>query len=173
MGNAMPATPGVRLLDIDERLCHCFELGIDEFERVYRIGARDVADFLQDVLRANLRVLHEIPRSVPFGTFLTIDEKDANVIGTCAFKTGPKSDASIEIAYYTFPPFEGRGYATAAAEAMLEIARGASGQVRCVMAYTLPERNASCRVLEKVGMRFVGEVMDIEDGRVWRWETPL
>jgi hypothetical protein len=28
-------------------------------------------------------------------------------------------------------------------------------------------------VLEKVGMHFVGEVMDPDDGRVWRWEVQV
>ena len=34
----------------------------------------------------------------------------------------------------------------------------------------LPEANASGSVLGKVGMRRTGEVMDPEDGLVWRWE---
>ena len=41
--------------------------------------------------------------------------------------------------------------------------------VRSVVAHTLPQRNASTRVLEKAGMQYVGEVEDPEDGRVWRW----
>ena len=32
------------------------------------------------------------------------------------------------------------------------------------------EANASTRVLTKCGFRHVGEVMDPEDGLVWRWE---
>ncbi|MGH7631966.1 MAG: hypothetical protein ACREOF_21740 [Gemmatimonadales bacterium] len=31
-------------------------------------------------------------------------------------------------------------------------------------------RNASARVLEKLGFRRLGEVIDPEDGPVWRWE---
>jgi ribosomal-protein-alanine N-acetyltransferase len=45
-----------------------------------------------------------------------------------------------------------------------------SPSVRRVIAHTLPEPNASTRVLTKAGMRFVAEVWDPEDGRVWRWE---
>jgi RimJ/RimL family protein N-acetyltransferase len=32
--------------------------------------------------------------------------------------------------------------------------------------------NASARVLAKCGFRRVGEVIDPEDGLVWRWEKP-
>ena len=34
----------------------------------------------------------------------------------------------------------------------------------------LPEANASGRVLAKCGFRRVGEVIDPDDGVVWRWE---
>jgi hypothetical protein len=34
-----------------------------------------------------------------------------------------------------------------------------------------PARPLADRVLEKVGMTFVGEAMDTEDGRVWRWQV--
>ncbi len=45
--------------------------------------------------------------------------------------------------------------------------------VKRVIAHTLPEVNASTRVLEKVVMSFVGEVIDPDDSRVWQWQTQL
>jgi RimJ/RimL family protein N-acetyltransferase len=44
--------------------------------------------------------------------------------------------------------------------------------VQVVCAHTLPEENASTRVLRKVGMRFVGIDEDVDVGTVWRWEMP-
>jgi RimJ/RimL family protein N-acetyltransferase len=35
---------------------------------------------------------------------------------------------------------------------------------------TFSEANASARVLTKCGFRPIGEVIDPEDGPVWRWE---
>ena len=52
---------------------------------------------------------------------------------------------------------------------LIEVA-SRSPEVRRITARTLPEPNASARVLEKVGMAFAGEVMDPEDGRVWEWQ---
>ena len=90
------------------------------------------------------------------------------MVGACGFKTAPKDDASIEITYFTFPSFEGQGFAKAMAQKLLAMA-SASPAVRCVIAHTLPQRNASARVLEKAGTHYVGKVDDPEDGRVWRW----
>lgn len=67
------------------------------------------------------------------------------------------------------PPYQGRGYATEAAQALVEYAFE-SGQVRLVRAHTLPAENASTHVLTKCRFTWKGEVMDPEDGLVWRWE---
>ncbi len=75
----------------------------------------------------------------------------------------------VEIAYFTYPDFESRGHATAMAAELIALALS-SDEVAGVIAHTLPEKNASTRVLEKNGMKLVGEVHDPEDGPVWRWE---
>src|SRR6476646_6280781 len=89
-------------------------------------------------------------------------------VGMCGFK-GPPADGVVEIAYGIDPDHEGKGYATEAAAALVTFAFK-SDQVRMVCAHTLPEPNASTRVLTKCGFVFVGEVIDPEDGLVWRWE---
>jgi RimJ/RimL family protein N-acetyltransferase len=58
------------------------------------------------------------------------------------------------------------------AAALIDRAREAKC-VCAVIAHTLAEYNASTRVLQKVGMQFVGEHNDPEDGVVWRWSLPL
>jgi RimJ/RimL family protein N-acetyltransferase len=75
----------------------------------------------------------------------------------------------VEIAYGVASEHQGKGYATEAAEALVTYAFG-SGQVRVVRAHTLAESNASTRVLTKCRFRRIGEVIDPEDGLVWRWE---
>ena len=94
------------------------------------------------------------------------------VIGTCGFKGPPDGDGIVEIAYGIAPDHQGHGYATEAAAALVAYAFK-SGQVRLVRAHTLPEASASTRVLAKCGFRRVGEVIDPEDGLVWRWEQGL
>ncbi len=105
-----------------------------------------------------------------WGGYFVIDEASREVVGSCAFKSAPTDDGVVEIAYFTYPGFEGRGYATQMARTLIELARGATA-VRRIIAHTLPESNASTKILQKVGMKFVEETTDPHDGRVWRWEV--
>jgi [ribosomal protein S5]-alanine N-acetyltransferase len=101
--------------------------------------------------------------------FFIVHRETGTTIGRCGFKGPPESDGVVEIAYGVEPDQQGKGYATEAAGALVNYAF-ASGNVRVVRAHTLPEPNASTRVLTKCGFRRVGEVIDPEDGLVWRWE---
>lgn len=100
--------------------------------------------------------------------FFVVHREGGSIIGSAGFKGPPDSTGIVELAYGIVPSFQGRGYATEAA-AMVDFAF-ASGQVRLVRAHTLPEPNASPRVLLKCGFRHVGTVVDPEDGPVCRWE---
>ena len=117
-----------------------------------------------------LRKLHAATSPDPWihGFALVHRERDI-VIGQCGFKGSPTPDGVVEIAYGISPAHQGNGYATEAANALVAYAFG-SGLVRLVLAHTLPEPNASTRVLAKCGFRNVGEVVDPDDGVVWRWE---
>jgi RimJ/RimL family protein N-acetyltransferase len=101
--------------------------------------------------------------------FAMIHQATELTIGSCAFKAPPDADAMVEIAYHVSPEQEGNGYASEAAAALAAFAFS-SGQVEVVRAHTLPVENASCRVLTKCGFHRLGEVIDPEDGLVWRWE---
>lgn len=92
---------------------------------------------------------------------------DEKVVGSCAFKT-PIKDGAVEIAYFTFPEYEGRGYATQMAQALIKIARDFGQPVR-IKAQKLPQENASTRILSKLGFKKLGSVMHSEDGEVWEW----
>jgi [ribosomal protein S5]-alanine N-acetyltransferase len=104
--------------------------------------------------------------------FTLVHRASDTVIGTGGFKAPPSSDGMVEIAYGVAPEHQGKGYATEAAEALTAYAFR-SGLVRSVRAHTLPEPNASTRVLTKCGFQKIGEVIDPEDGLVWRWEKTM
>jgi len=118
------------------------------------------------------RTLPAAPLSVDkleWGGYFAVDIETREVVGSCAFKGAPTEEGAVEIAYFTYPGFEGKGYATSMARQLIEWASGCMAVER-VIAHTLPEANASTRVLEKIAMSFVGEVVDPEDGRVWQWQ---
>ena len=103
--------------------------------------------------------------------FLVVEREHQAAIGTAGFKGPPDADGMVEIAYGIVPSFEGRGYATEAAMALVRFARDTTA-VRLIRAHTLPEANASTRVLTKCGFRHTDDVIDPDDGPVWRWELP-
>jgi len=133
-------------------------------------GVRDFLLSASPDFAVQLRSATE-PDPWKFG-FATIQKIDNVVIGMCGFAGPPDSDGVVEIAYSIAPDYEGRGYATEAAGALIEFA-SQSSRVRTISAYTLREINASTHVLEKCGLRKAGELIDSENNPVWRWEKPV
>jgi len=135
------------------------------------VPARPIADLPKqatEILGFSAQKYGETGYEPPWIWYLAIE--DDTCVGTCAFKTPPRGQ-EVEIAYFTFPPHEGRGIATRMAERLIAIAREeAPGLV--VTAQTLREKNASTRILTKLGFELRGEVDHPEDGLVWEWELP-
>ena len=101
--------------------------------------------------------------------FALVQQADNTVVGSCGFKGPPTPDGVVEISYGVALDYQGNGYATEAAQALVSYAFSNS-KVRVVRAHTLTEANASTRVLTKCGFQRIGEVIDPDDGLVWRWE---
>lgn len=104
--------------------------------------------------------------------FAIIHSANDRVIGLCGFAGPPDSNRSVEIGYSIAPEYQGKGFATEAAEALIQYA-ATTGAPMIVRAHTLPESNASTRVLEKCGFTKIGEVTDPEGYRVWEWEKEV
>jgi [ribosomal protein S5]-alanine N-acetyltransferase len=96
--------------------------------------------------------------------FVTDDPR--HLVGWGGFKGAPR-DGVVEIGYEIAKARQGQGLATAAIRAMVAQAF-ADERVLAVIAHTLAHRNASNRVLEKVGFEYDG---DAEEGgeKVWRY----
>jgi len=104
--------------------------------------------------------------------FAVIHREDNCVIGAASFKGPPDDDGVVEIAYGIVPAYQGQGYATEAASALVAFAVERV-DVCTIRAHTMPDGNASMRVLVKAGFQLVGDVIDEEDGLVCRWERPI
>ena len=150
--------------------------GVSEFEE--RMGVR-AADGLRDFFVSDDVSPHWLerlrratgPDPWVFG-FAVIHRDDQCVIGAASFK-GPPDDAGVvEIAYGIVPAYQGQGYATESASALVAFAVERV-DVRTIRAHTMPDGNASMRVLVKSGFQLVGDVVDEEDGVVCRWERPV
>jgi RimJ/RimL family protein N-acetyltransferase len=141
----------------------------EEFAAAYDVRLHEVA---QAVAQHSLAFMKGFPRETSpdwFG-YLVVEDETRQLAGACSLK-GPPVEGTVEIAYFTFPGFEGRGIGTEMARFLVERAARLP-DVTAVVAHTSPETNASTRILEKIGLRFAGEVL--EDGvPVWLWETAV
>ena len=160
----MPSSPEHLLVLIQEpeRFEEFVGLPVDDGLRPFLVS--------DDVSPRWLASLRESSGPNPWRYGFFVVHREANrVIGTAGFKGPPDANGVVEIAYGIVPSFQGRGYATEAAAALVEYAL-ADAIVHTVRAHTLPEANASTHVLRKNRFSYVGSVVDPEDGTVWRWE---
>lgn len=149
--------------------------GIQEFENT--AGLRVADGVREQLLSASPEFLARVkeakqPDPWLFG-FAVIHRIDNVLIGMGGFPTPPDSEGVAEIAYGIAPAYQGKGYATEVAKALMDFA-SADARVRTIRAHTLPKTNASTRVLEKCGLIRTGDTIDAETGvTVWRWEKPV
>jgi [ribosomal protein S5]-alanine N-acetyltransferase len=115
----------------------------------------------------------ESPNSVQTSThwrgYFFIHPRYGLLVGNGGFKGPPDASGTVEIGYEIASEHWNRGFATEAVHRLIHLAFS-HPQVNAVIAHTLAEKNASNRVLQKVGMKFVAEVGDIKVGRTWRWQ---
>src|SRR3954447_23131196 len=116
-------------------------------------------DLLRTVGEQTVAMLERTGATKPWTGYLGVDRAQQLIIGTCAFTAPPDPEGVVEIAYFTFPPFEGLGYASAMAAGLVDIA-GGTATIRRVQAHTLPEENASTRILQRLGFERTGETVD-------------
>jgi RimJ/RimL family protein N-acetyltransferase len=124
----------------------------------------ELSEGVADVLAATADFYRAVGFREPWISYLAIVE--STPVGICSFKSEPIG-GRVEIGYFTFPGYEGRGIATAMAAALVATAEGRGV---LVTAQTLCDRGASHRILEKLGFQPVGTVEHPEDGTVLEWQ---
>jgi RimJ/RimL family protein N-acetyltransferase len=101
-------------------------------------------------------------------TYLFIHVKDNALVGLGGYKGRADESGMVEIGYAIIPPYRCKGLAAEAAGGLIDNAFSDTN-IKRVDAHTLPDENASTRVLEKVGMANVGIAHDPDVGEVWHW----
>lgn len=123
----------------------------------------------QMALASGYQHLRHDPALQPWWIYLLVHREEQRLIGLAGFKGRPDEQGTVEIGYSLLESYRGQGLATEAAQALVRFAF-THPRVRRVTALTQPARNASCRVLEKAGLRYVGPVLDPVWGDVWQWD---
>jgi [ribosomal protein S5]-alanine N-acetyltransferase len=158
----------IQLLELGEDALALIEADLGSYCAKHNVSAGLNSGHTRDMAALWKKFMLSVGAVSPWIGYLAIDNSSKIIVGTCAFKGGPNQEKTVEIAYFTFPDHEGKGYATAMAYSLIQIALS-HPDVPHIIAHTLPHPNASTKVLQKVGMKFVGDVIDPEDGPVWRW----
>lgn len=83
---------------------------------------------------------------------LIIADDTKTLIGDIGFKGGPDESGEINLGYSILPAYQGKGYASEAARAMVEWGMKQTG-VKKVIATCSIDNWASIRVLEKAGLK--------------------
>ena len=123
------------------------------------------SELLDAVITATIDLYARLGFLQPWTGFVAV--MDEVPVGTCGF-AGPPEQGEVEIAYFTFPEFEGRGFATEMARQLLEIVRTAE-LAPAAIAHTLPQESASTSILRRHGFECLGVIEHPDDGPVWKW----
>jgi ribosomal-protein-alanine N-acetyltransferase len=99
---------------------------------------------------------------------------DGRLIGHAGFHGPPgvnsaQNPDAVEYGYKILPAWRGRGYATAAATMLMELAQEWAGIQRFVLSVA-PDNEPSLAIVRKLGFVRTGEQMDEEDGLEWIFE---
>ena len=130
-----------------------------------------LVSLIEQVIAAQIALYARTSATAPWIGYFARRADTGAILGSCSF-VGPPQDGQVEIAYFTFPDFEGHGVARQAASRLIEKAKQ-SGAVSIVYAHTLPAKGASTRILTRLGFTQTGLAHDDEAGTVWRWELDL
>ncbi len=103
----------------------------------------------------------------PWIGYVAISEQQ-EIVGVAGFKGKPKN-GKVEISYGTFKDYRRQGIGTQLCRQLVLLSLGTDKKIT-ITARTLPENNASTKILKKNGFVFSGPVWDKEDGDVWEWE---
>ena len=89
-----------------------------------------------------------------FINHVMVERETGTAVGTCSLHNREGVDG-IDIGYALLHEFEGVGYASEGAEAMITLAFEKHRQPK-VSAITISENSSSCRLLEKLGFTYAG-----------------
>lgn len=114
----------------------------------------------------SLNYLKQNPDAKDWIFWYIILKENPIVIGITGFKGKPLPDGTVEVGYSVCEQFQRNGYASEAVGALIKLAFS-HDEVQRVIAETLPDLLPSIKVMEKNGLKFIGN--GSEDG-VIRYE---
>ena len=122
------------------------------------------------LMEMRLTKMRENPATEPWLLRAVGLRETRTMVGFIGFHTLPGADYlssyahdSVEFGYTIFPDYRGKGYASEAAQALMDWATRQHHVMRFVVSIS-PSNEPSLRIAQKFGFRKVGTVTDPEDG---------
>ena len=122
------------------------------------------------LMEMRLAKMRENPATEPWLLRAVGLRETRTMVGFIGFHTLPGADYlssyardSVEFGYTIFPDYRGKGYASEAAQALMDWATRQHHVMRFVVSIS-PSNEPSLRIAQKFGFRKVGTVTDPEDG---------
>jgi RimJ/RimL family protein N-acetyltransferase len=166
----MKAEQTVHLIQCTKDILQTIMLGDEILASVLDITVPEGwSEFGESAFMYTLDQLQKEPGNGAWYSYLPVLMPARILIGSCGFKGAPDAHGTVELGYEVCYAYRNRGLATMICNSLITKAF-TSGSVKAVIAHTLPEKNASVRVLEKNGFVFDGETSDPKDGLIWRWK---
>lgn len=155
----------IELIPLDQALAD--QLAAGDFSSFGETGLPGpLAQIVANMAGMQAALYRKTGATPPWIGYLARDPAQQALVGGCSFVN--RQGAQVEIAYFTFPGLEGRGIGGRMAEALVEIAWD-DPALDEVIAHTLPQENASTRILRRLGFARAGEAVDPDEGAVWLW----
>lgn len=152
------------------------KFNIDDAEAVLEFNSNSaVIKYTGDELVKSLDRAKEIINDVWFddyekygyGRWAVIYKRENKIIGFAGLKYLPEMDET-DIGFRFLPAYWGKGIATEAAKPIIEYGFKNFGLER-IIGVAMPENIGSCKVLEKIGLKFY-KVGDYDgDGEMYNW----
>jgi [ribosomal protein S5]-alanine N-acetyltransferase len=164
----MIKTKNLQLLPVERRHIEAFLRNRDELAALLQVRLPDSWPHFPEAFSLPTSGSGTVDPSGWEGYFL-IHPQERVLVGIGGFTGPPDEMGTVEIGYEIAAEYWNRGFATEAAQGMIDHAF-AHTEVQAVIAHTLAEKNASNSVLQKVGMKFVAELDDPDGDKIWRWQ---
>jgi len=151
----------------DWRRIHAYQSD-SRYQRFYPWSERKSED-VKSFLGTFLQWQQEKPRT-KFQFGITLRDNEERLIGNCGIRKASVDSWEADIGYEIDPNHWGKGYGTETAQALLAFGFRELALHR-IWAHCIADNAPSARVLEKVGMRWEGQLRENEWMRGRWWDT--
>jgi RimJ/RimL family protein N-acetyltransferase len=162
---------------LETNRCYLRELSVDDAQHFFDLNAdQEVILYTGDKAFSNVAEAKSFLENYKqyelygYGRWAVIDKLNNDFLGWCGLKYSPKLD-EIDVGFRFFKKYWNQGYATETAKACIEYGFNHL-QMNKIIGRAMELNVGSVKVLEKIGMTFVGKFeFDLREGVLYQIEN--